>query len=391
MSIQQQERLSDLLTRYYKGNMAEADAEELSFYLKDDRNNDAIRQILTGLSAEVAPADVDMADMQRLIRNVKEVSGDRANIKRLSFTRIAAAVLLMLGIGGYFMFSGIPSAERQVQVKRYKNDVLPGGNKAMLTLGDGSTISLEDAQQGSLAQQGGSQVIKSADGELAYNKNGLQGEEIQYNTLTTPLGGQYRITLPDGTSVWLNAGSSLRYPTAFSGKERKVELKGEGYFDVAKNAAMPFYVTLNNGVEVKVLGTQFNVNAYSDEKNIATTLVEGAVLIKNNEIANVLQPGQQSLAGQNNNSLKLVKNADIAAVTAWKEGVFKFNDADIETVMKQLSRWYDIEIVYEGSPVKEYFNGTIPRNVPVSKVLELLELTGLVHFKIEGKRIIVTS
>lgn len=391
MSIQQQERLSDLLTRYYKGNMAEADAEELSFYLKDDRNNDAIREILTGLSAEVAPADVDMADMQRLIRNVKEVSGNEVNIKRISFTRIAAAaaVLLMLGIGGYFLL--VPSAEKQIIVKRYGNDVLPGGNKAMLTLSDGSTISLEDAQQGSLAQQGGSQVIKSADGELAYNKNGQQGEEIQYNTLTTPLGGQYRITLPDGTSVWLNAGSSLRYPTAFSGKERKVELKGEGYFDVAKNASMPFYVTLNNGVEVRVLGTQFNVNAYSDEKNIATTLVEGAVLVKNNEIANVLQPGQQSLAGQNNNSLKLIKNADIAAVTAWKEGVFKFNDADIETVMKQLSRWYDIEIVYEGNPVKEYFNGTIPRNVPVSKVLELLELTGLVHFKIEGKRIIVTS
>lgn len=391
MSIQQQERLSDLLTRYFKGNMAETEAEELSFYLKDDRNNEAIRQILTGLSAEVAPAEVDMAAMQRLVRNVKEVSGDRNNIKRISFTRVAAAaaVLLMLGIGGYFLL--VPSAEKQIAVKRYGSDVLPGGNKAMLTLSDGSTISLEDAQQGSLAQQGGSQVFKSADGELAYNKNGQQGEEIQYNTLTTPLGGQYRITLPDGTSVWLNAGSSLRYPTAFTGKDRKVELKGEGYFDVAKNAAQPFYVMLNNGVEVRVLGTQFNVNAYNDEKNIATTLVEGAVLIKNNEIANVLQPGQQSLASHNNNSLKLVKNADIAAVTAWKEGVFKFNDADIETVMKQLSRWYDIEIVYEGNPVKEYFNGTIPRNVPVSKVLELLELTGLVHFKIEGKRIIVTS
>ncbi|SIO55111.1 FecR family protein [Chitinophaga niabensis] len=391
MSIQQQERLSDLLTRYYKGNLAEADAEELSFYLKDDRNNDTIRQVLTGLSAEVAPAEVDMADMQRLIRNVKEVSSDSDNIRRLSFTRIAAAaaVLLMLGIGGYFLL--IPPAEKRITVKRYKDDVQPGGNKAMLTLSDGSTISLEDAQQGSLAQQGGSQVIKSADGELAYNKNGLPGEEIQYNTLTTPLGGQYRITLPDGTSVWLNAGSSLRYPTAFTGKDRKVELKGEGYFDVAKNATMPFYVMLNNGVEVRVLGTQFNVNAYSDEKNIATTLVEGAVLVKNKEIANVLQPGQQSLAGQNDNTLKLVKNADIAAVTAWKEGVFKFNDAEIETVMKQLSRWYDIEIVYEGNPVKEYFNGTIPRNVPVSKVLELLELTGLVHFKIEGKRIIVTS
>jgi transmembrane sensor len=391
MSIQQQERLSDLLTRYFKGNMGETEAEELSFYLKDDRYNDAIRQILTGLSEEVAPADVDMADMQRLVRNVKEVAGDGNNIRRISFTRIAAAaaVLLMLGIGGYFLL--VPSADKQVTVKRYKNDVLPGGNKAMLTLSDGSTISLEDAQQGSLAQQGGSQVIKSADGELAYNKTGQQGEEIQYNTLTTPLGGQYRITLPDGTSVWLNAGSSLRYPVAFSGKDRKVELKGEGYFDVAKNAAMPFFVKLANGVEVRVLGTQFNVNAYSDEKNIATTLVEGAVLIKNNEIANILQPGQQSLAGQYDNSLKLLKNADIAAVTAWKEGVFKFNDADIETVMKQLSRWYDIEIVYEGNTVKEYFNGTIPRNVPVSKVLELLELTGLVHFKIEGKRVIVTS
>lgn len=391
MSIQQQERLQDLLTRYYEGNMEEAEAEELSFFLKDDQYNDSIRQILTDLSAGVSPAEVDMAAMQRLIDNVTELSVGGDNIKRISFTRIAAAaaVLFMLGIGGYFLLTGNPSVEKQAN--RYKNDVLPGGNKAMLTLSDGSTISLGDAKQGALAQQGGTQVIKAGDGQLAYNENGKNGDEIKYNTLTTPIGGQYRIILPDGTGVWLNAGSSLRYPTAFSGKSRKVELTGEGYFEVAQNAAMPFYVTMASGVEVQVLGTHFNVNAYGDEKDITTTLLEGAVLVKNEIKANVLQPGQQSIAGKNDNSLNVVKNADVAAVIAWKEGVFKFNDADIETVMKQLSRWYDIDIVYEGSPVKEYFNGTIPRNVPVSKVLELLELTGLVHFKIEGKKIIVTS
>lgn len=386
--IQQQERLHHLLTSYYEGSIKEGDAEELSSFLKDDRYNDLIRQILTDLSANVTPADVDVATMQRMISNVKEVTAKTA--VRVSFIRIAvaAAVVLMVGIGGYFLFTG--NAEKETFAKRYKNDVAPGGNKAMLTLGDGSTISLGDAKQGALAQQGGTQVVKAGEGELAYTGNGKNGEEIQYNILSTPLGGQYRITLPDGTGVWLNAGSSLRYPTAFSGKSRKVELTGEGYFEVAKNASMPFYVATANGVEILVLGTHFNVNAYGDEKNITTTLLEGAVSVKKEGRDNLLAPGQQAIAGRNDNSVNIFKNVDVAAVVAWKEGVFKFNDADINTIMKQLSRWYDIDVIYEGNPVKEDFNGTIPRNVPVSKVLELLELTGLVHFKIEGKRIIVT-
>lgn len=381
--IQQQERLQTLLASYYEGSITEADAHELSFYLKDNRYDATISQILTDLSANVMPVEVDVAIMQRVISNVKEVSGNKTRV--LPFVRMAAAaaILVMLSVGGYFLLTGT-SSKREPLAKRYKNDVLPGGNKAMLTLSNGSTISLGDAQQGILAKQGGAMVVKSADGQLAYNKNGVNGNEVQYNILTTPIGGQYRITLPDGTSVWLNAGSSLRYPTTFTGKERKVELTGEGYFEVAKNASMPFYVTTDNGVEVLVLGTHFNVNAYSDEKNVTTTLLEGAVMVNHNTLA----PGQQAVAGSN--SLKIVKDADVDVVVAWKEGVFKFNDANIDMVMKQLSRWYDIDIKYEGSPVKEYFNGTIPRNVPVSKVLELLELTGLVHFKIEGKTITVT-
>ncbi len=187
--------------------------------------------------------------------------------------------------------------------------------------------------------------------------------------------------------VWLNAGSALRYPTVFKGKERTVELKGEAYFDVAANANQPFKVKVQDGVDVLVLGTGFNISAYADEPGSRTTLVEGAVLVRKGEDQQLLKPGQEALAADG--AIRFNPQADIEMATAWKNGQFLFRDAPIGTVMKQLSRWYDVDVAYEEGSVKEMFNGTIPRDVPLSKVLELLELTGLVHFTIKGNTVTV--
>lgn len=385
MSIQQQERLQSLLSRYFEGSIGEAEIDELSHFLKDERHGDIVQQILTDLSAGITPVEVERDSVQRMISRVKEASANRPAGKRFPYARLAAAaaIVLMIGVGGYFLLSDRQPVREPV-AQRYKNDVQPGGNKAVLTLANGSTVTLDDAGLGAVAQQGGTQIIKTDAGSLAYE--GQDGDGVvHYNTLTTPVGGRYKVVLPDGTEVWLNAGSSLRYPTVFSGNNRRVELSGEAYFEVARNASRPFLVEVQDGTDVEVLGTHFNVNAYRDEPRSITTLLEGAVNVKKGESSNRLAPGQQAIAG---NDVE-VSNANTAAAVAWKEGLFMFNDTDIEAIMKQLSRWYDIEVVYEGGPVKEYFNATIPRNVPVSKVFELLELTNLVHFKIDGRKVTV--
>jgi ferric-dicitrate binding protein FerR (iron transport regulator) len=252
-------------------------------------------------------------------------------------------------------------------------------------LADGSTIILDNVQNGTLAQQGNTKVIKE-DGKLAYNLTSTGINEVLYNTISTPRGGQYQVDLPDGSRVWLNAASSLHFPTAFVGKERRVEITGEAYFEVAKNKAQPFIVSVN-GAEVQVLGTHFNVMAYNDENAIKTTLLEGSVKFVNGSTSSLLKPGQQSQLSENG-QVKVVSNVDVDAVTAWKNGNFDFQGEDIETVMRQLSRWYNVDVVYRNKP-DELFYAEIPRNTKLSDVLKALELTGKLRFGIEGKKIIV--
>ncbi|QEH41816.1 FecR family protein [Chitinophaga sp. XS-30] len=387
MSIQQQEKLQSLLSRYVEGSIGETEVEELSRFLKDEQYDDIVKQILTDLSAHITPAGTEKEEMQKMISRVKEVSANMPMRERVPYTRWAAAavLVLMFGVGGYFLFYGDGQPALAPVTTRYSNDIPPGGNKAILTLADGSTITLDDAGPGALAQQGSTQIVKTGTGSLAYNSVAGDGV-VHYNTLTTPFGGRYQVVLPDGSRVWLNAGSSLRYPTAFAGNSREVELSGEAYFEVTGNAAKPFRVRAQDGTSVEVLGTHFNVSAYAGESQSTTTLLEGAVQVSKGQGNSRLAPGQQAIAG---NTVQVLANADINAAVAWKNGLFMFNDADIETIMKQLSRWYDIEVVYEGGPVKELFNATIPRDVPVSKVFELLELTNLIHFKIDGKKVTV--
>ncbi|MBS1662549.1 MAG: FecR domain-containing protein [Bacteroidetes bacterium] len=282
---------------------------------------------------------------------------------------IAAAAALLLAVAGLVLLRR-PAPEKPVVANVFKNDVSPGGNKAILTLGDGSTIVLDSAANGALTGQ----IVKT-DGALVYKK----GAEDLYNSLSTPAGGQYQVTLADGTKVWLNALSKLQYPGAFKGRERIVELTGEAYFEVAKDATKPFTVKVN-GVAVGVLGTSFNVNAYNDEPEIRTTLLEGAVRVKKGASELTLKPGQQGIAGD----VLTQRAADVDRVMAWKKGFFSWDAADIHTVMRQLSRWYGVEIKYEGAPTKALFGGEIGRDLTLTQVL-----TGLseskVHFQLDGK------
>ncbi len=278
-------------------------------------------------------------------------------------------------------------AETQDKVDNFKNDVAPGGNKAILTLADGSVIVLDSAQNGTLTNQGNTKVIKLDNGQLAYNSAGIKSTEVLFNTISTPRGGQYQVILPDGSKVWLNAASSLRFPAAFVDKERRVDVTGEAYFEIAKNAAMPFVVSVG-GAEVQVLGTHFNIMAYDDEATMKTTLLEGSIKFVKGNTSHLLKPGQQSQLTPTG-SVNVASGVDMAHVMAWKNGLFHFEDADIQTFMRQLSRWYDVEVVYQNKNNNDQFVLEMPRSSKLSDVLKVLELTGDIRFGIDGKKIII--
>ena len=308
--------------------------------------------------------------------------------KRKWWLRIAAAaaIILFLGAGSYWWVSRSHKSDLAATSKYLKNDVAPGGNKATLTLANGATIVLDSAHNGTLAQQGNATVVKQNNGQLAYNTLNEKPTDVLYNTLTTPRGGQYQLVLPDGSKIWLNAASSIRYPTAFTGKERKIEITGEAYFEVAKNAGMPFIVKAND-MEVKVLGTHFNVNAYDDEAVIETTLLEGSVSVTKDAAIAILKPGQQSRLTKLG-TLDVINEADLEEAVAWKNGMFSFKRADIKTVMRQIARWYDVDIVYEKQVPSVNFGGEMKQDLKLSQVLKGLERIG-VRFRIEGKKLVV--
>ncbi|HUP12613.1 MAG TPA: FecR domain-containing protein, partial [Niastella sp.] len=301
---------------------------------------------------------------------------------------VAASVLVALAIGYGLFYNN--KKDKAVSEKNYLalKDFSPGGDRAMLRLADGSTIILDSAHNGTLGQEGNTRILKLNNGELAYNSISKQAGEILYNTITTPRGGQYQVTLSDGTKVWLNAASSLHFPTVFSGKERRVEITGEAYFEVAHNAAMPFIVK-NGEAEVRVLGTHFNVNAYNDESSVKVSLLEGKVNVMqlNTQRSQMLAPGQQASLSTGS-AIKVKTDVDMDAVMAWKNGLFDFSSADIKTIMRQVGRWYDIDVSYEGNIPEREFSGKISRNTNASNVLKILEQSNI-HFRIENKKIVV--
>jgi transmembrane sensor len=322
----------------------------------------------------------------------------------------AAAAVLLVGIAGIWLLF-VRKAPRELAPisQRYRNDVGPGRNAAVLTMAGGKTIVLDDSAVRTIGQQGNAVVLNDS-GQLVYQASSpLAGvgagsvagsgassaaaAEIFYNTLTTQKGNQYHLTLPDGTKVWLNASSSITYPTAFAGNQRSVTISGEAYFEVMKNQQLPFVVQQAD-MTVQVLGTSFDVNGYGDDSTMRTTLVEGKVRVGKagatgaEGVASVLEPGQQAVVGKAGNSISVNHDPDIEAVLAWKNGGFAFKDADIGLIMWQVERWYDVQVVYE-TKITKHFVADIPRNVPLSQLLKLLEATDQVHFRIDGKKVIV--
>ncbi len=364
----------DLLEKYHKGEISESERALVETWY---------------LQYKPEPANVDFKQLEKdqaksLNDLLTEISP--APVRRL-WPRIAAvASVVIAGAALFITHATHPKVKQVAAVKSNTHEIAPGSNKAILTLANGEKIFLSQTQNGKIANQGNILIKKTGSGQIVYSslKNGVQLLANLYNIATTPRGGQYTFTLADGTKVWLNAASSIKFPVAFDGNERRVELSGEAYFEVAHNAAKPFRVVTGKQV-VEVLGTHFDINAYADEADVRTTLLEGSVKVSSAGKTNILKPGQQS---QLKDGAIDITDVDTEEAIAWKNGLFYFKDADIKTVMRQMARWYDADISYEDNLPERQFSGEISKNINASQLLDILSFKKI-HFKIEGKKIII--
>jgi len=385
----------ELLQRYLEGSCTPEEAAALYNWLK---SSDAHRPLLARLQQEFeqvinAPHEVPAAVSDRIeARLLQNISRNKVVPLRNPWRWAAVASILMLLLAGsvYWFYKTDKSHNIASNMALNKksvigNDVAPGTNKAVLTLADGTTVELDSA--GNQVLQQGKTTVQQRNGRLEYAAQG-KGEAIGYNILVVPRGGQFNIVLPDGSHVWLNAASRLKYPTAFTGKERVVELQGQGYFEIAHNADHPFIVDVNN-TQVQVLGTRFDIMAYPDEQSLNTTLLEGAVRVQRGERQQLLKPGQQSVLEYATGQMS-VHTADIDQAIAWKSGFFEFDNAGMNVIMRQVARWYDVEVAYGNENSNRLFGGRISRNLPLSEILHMLEANGA-KFSLEGRRLTVTA
>lgn len=366
-----------LLARYNEGKVTPEEAAFVERYMEllDYRNKDVLKDF--DLRKDQIAGDMQ----ERLLQSIRQEAVVRTMFPVRKWMTAAAVILLLMG-SGYYLSQRLytPKVPQTAQL----TDILPGKTGAILTLADGSEVVLDSSKNGVIAIQGNT-TVKLKNGEVYYNNNGQSGEKVAYNTITTPNGRQYQLVLPDGTKVWLNAASSLTYPIAFTEKERKVSIRGEAYFEVAANAHQPFKVIINDVTSIDVLGTKFNINAYKDETGIRTTLLQGAVKVSYQQASQLLQPGQAAQIGQ---QLSLVEDVDLNSAVAWKDGIFAFDNADLPAVLRQLARWYDIEVSYEGKIPAATFTGEIDKTLTLSQVLQGLSATRI-NYKIEGNKLII--
>lgn len=406
------EEIKDLILKHLRGELTDEERLELDVWLAQSAENrnfldkelskDALREGIQALQnkneeairRKVEDAIIGTEREEHILLPQQPVP--RASRRIWAYTAAAAAfvgVVILIG-GVLFRGSQTPAVTTVSTVTTAPtHDVAPGGNKAILTLANGKQVILDNLENGQVSKEGMSDVVKLDSGRLAYTAAGGETDApVVYNTLVTPKAGQFEITLPDGTRVWLNNASRLYYPTVFKKGERLVELSGEAYFEVAKDVERPFVVKVATrpgeaDVKVQVLGTAFNISAYSDENAVKATLINGSVRVTNDTRNVLLQPGEQAAARENGN-LK-VAEVNTRAVMAWRRGFFNFDNSDLPTVMRQLARWYDIDISYEGTVPDKSFDGTISRNSNLSEVLKVLE-RNQVHFRLEGKKLVVT-
>lgn len=379
-----QEEYLKLYEKYIAGLCSAEEEEQLYAYMDDFKMLDADH------------AADEVGDLQRKDQLFQQINqtiqrSDKPLSVHFNWMKYAAAVFLILAAGLLFFDIQKPQpagSNVRKQVAKAKLPIMPGRNTATLTLSDGVVVDLAQAGNGTIASTRGARVQKSGDGSIIYEASGKNSDIESFNTINVPAGGQYKVVLPDGTAVWLNALSRLTYPTTFSGKTREVKLEGEAYFEVAKNAAKPFIARVND-MRVTVLGTQFNINAY-DKRRYRTTLVEGSVQLSQSARQALLKPGQQGVVDPENENIK-VAPVNVNKIVAWKNGYFMFQDDPIKDIMAQISRWYDVEVEFDGTMPTKTFGGIYSRNKDINELLKGLELTGLVRFKIEGRRIIVMA
>jgi len=379
MSAQLKKEFLELRKKYLNGTASPDEIQLLEHYYElFSEEEDIIDQF----------TDDEVAHMEKYLKEGitnSIIAKGRPHIPFYQTLIRAAAILLFVSATIILLYSRY--TRKQIENKTAVTyDVAPGGNKAILTLSNGSKVMLNDSKNGLLATQAGALILKK-DSLLSYKSIARKTDAVTYNTINTPNGGQYQLVLADGTRVWLNAASSLKFPTEFNGNNRTVELTGEAYFEVAKDKHKPFNVKTANQT-VQVLGTHFNVNSYTDEAVVKTTLLEGSVKVYSATASVLINPGQQALLS--NNQLLVNKDPDVNEVIAWKNGMFQFNEADIQTIMRQIARWYDIDVEFKGKIPDYTYHGKISRNSNVSQVLKILELSGI-DFTIEGRKIIVKT
>ncbi|MGV3509762.1 MAG: FecR family protein [Sphingobacteriaceae bacterium] len=394
-----EDRLRHLYNLYIEGNCSDTELKEFRSLLKQAGLDGYIEDLLDQAWEEIDANKIvalDSLKAEALFNSIVEQPQNKRNILNKSWIRIAAtfAICISAALGIYISQDTKETLITQTTetVSAPSNDIMPGSNKAILTLGNGEEILLDDSENGCVATQQNVEINKLKDGQLVYFVKGAasNSSQILINKITTPIGGQYKLMLPDGTKVYLNAQSSLKYPAKFIGKERKVTLTGEAYFEVAKNTKMPFIVNVNNKQQVEVLGTHFNIMAYEDNNAINTTLVEGSVKVHTPTSQILLKPGQQAVNATGTTELE-VFNANIDEAMAWKNGYFIFNNENIKAIMKKLSRWYDMDVIYQGNMSNINFLGNYSYSKSLANLLKSIEITQKVHFKIEGRRVTVIA
>lgn len=392
------DRFNYLFSRYTSNQCTQAELQELFEQLRK-MEPETVHPYMDALYENISPGSaVDKIDWDELYEKITVEQAPVRRLFNLKKLAVAASILAIAAIVAWYLIPRSSESKSGNLPTAATSDIPPGRDVAMLTLADGTRVTLDSTANGHIAEQGGIRIFKQADGELSYlQQNGQSNASGMLNTLSTPRGGHYRLTLPDGSKVWLNAASSIRYPAAFNNKERRVEITGEAYFEVAKFRNLPFYVQSPHG-EIQVLGTKFNVNAYANEPVVTTTLLEGKIGLSTSfqKTPVILEPGDQAAYSQDNssqpdylNGIKIQK-ADAGPVIAWTQNAFVFSNTSLAVAMRQIERWYDVDVVLKGDIGNEAIMANLSRDIPISRVMHKLSLTGHLHFTIEGKKIIVT-
>lgn len=381
-------RIAYLMAGFIRHTLTEKEHDELDAWVNESDHNMQLFEDLTDEKNIAANLEwMDKIQTGKSYAAMQQKGAFDAVEKKSSRRRIwlaAASVIILTGVFFIYKYTSTQTINKEDTVYTDTTLLKPGGNRATLTLADGKTVDLTYVKPGLIADVSGISLSKAADGELVYD--GAAINALSFHTLSTPAGGQYQLTLPDGTKVWLNAATSIKYPVSFNSNERKVELNGEAYFEVAKNDKQPFKVLLQDSTIIKVTGTHFNIMAYENEKTAQVSLLEGSVAVRNGTAETKLEANTKAIISNSVITKSVLVNTD--DVIGWKDGLFVFHDVPIETIMRQVERWYDAKIVYNAT-TKQLFNANIQRKEPLIKVLKLLELNGYVHFKIENKTIYV--